>query len=111
MTTLSAPRNEEVDANAAAGLMLSQATGLRDLTYAFDLGDVQEIMVSGSFGKSLVRSEDGYKVMVVLHQQGALGLARFIATNVIWEVDRTAHTFNHSSFHRWREPFSLTPPG
>lgn len=94
MTTLSTRKNEEIDAGMAAGLILSPATGLRDMMYSFDLGEVQELMVSGSFGKALVKGEDGYRVMVVLYQHGTLGLARLIATNVIREVDRSARTFN-----------------
>jgi len=94
MTTLSTRKSEEVNSSMAAGLMLSPATGLRDVMYSFDLGEVQEMMVTGSFGKALVKAEDGYRVMVVLYQHGTLGLARLVATNVIREVDRSARTFN-----------------
>jgi len=77
----------------ASGLILSPMTGTRDLMDAFGLGEVEEMVISGSFGKALIRSDEGYKVMVVLYQQGALGLARLIAPSVIAEVDRSAKSF------------------
>lgn len=93
MTTLSVGKTDEINSDMASGLILSPVTGTRDLMDAFDLGEAEEMMISGSFGKELIRSDEGYKVMVVLYQQGTLGLARLIASNVIAEVDRSARSF------------------
>ena len=93
MTTLSVGKTDEINSDMASGLILSPMTGTRDLMDAFDLGEVEEMMISGSFGKALIESDEGYKVMVVLYQQGTLGLARLIASNVIAEVDRSARSF------------------